>query len=520
MKRTFAILLSAGLALSSVQPANADDAYNPELISAPENGGVFQIGESGASVAFSTLAAGRHATQEQWVCEDTKDSECSSSVSDYMMGEAILPPCESDTDENCVAGLQLAVSGSDYESATFVRSIKGMTFPANPSVNFFDQSTPSLWEAPNSPSASGTTTYVVLVRATQTRENPNKKFETWRFTAAVIPYREQLGEGFRSPFQETNFTDPVQGKRPRSIGIGGHGYECAWSEDGACGVAQDFAPETKVKLTVRISKNVGGWFQGRIKNPNISVKSFSETNNEIAVAAEPAVVQRMVYTIDNVKDLSSKERGFVRENGFAGNWERFVTWSEASQPKTFAYLDHFKSKLDDTATGQNTFWNFSSSTGGGQGSQCLTDTSKVLGIVTTNAMVYDGGVPKFSNGSLTYRVAGLHYEADGATEVMGSYDLVMRSEIARCLYGFNKAPVGASITISGEGDKNISTVVVGEKGGWLKLAAYDFTFSQKTIKIKLTQKKSTITCVATNGSKKTKKVTALTPKCPTGYKKK
>jgi hypothetical protein len=142
----------------------------------------------------------------------------------------------------------------------------------------------------------------------------------------------------------------------------------------------------------------------------------------------------------------------------------------------------------------------------------------VLGIVTTNSMVYDGGVPKFSRGFLDYRVAGLHFESDGKTEVIGSYDLVMRSDVARCLYGFNRAPVSATITISGEGDKSIATTVVSEKNGWLKLAAYGFTFSQKTIKVKLTQnKQTTITCIAPG--KKTKKVTAAKPKCPSGFKK-
>jgi hypothetical protein len=94
----------------------------------------------------------------------------------------------------------------------------------------------------------------------------------------------------------------------------------------------------------------------------------------------------------------------------------------------------------------------------------------------------------------------------------------MRSDVARCLYRFSKAPLSASISVSGEGDKNIATTVVGEKGGWLKLAAYGFTFSNKTIKVKLTQKKqTTITCVAPG--KKAKKVTAVNPKCPKGFKK-
>jgi len=78
---------------------------------------------------------------------------------------------------------------------------------------------------------------------------------------------------------------------------------------------------------------------------------------------------------------------------------------------------------------------------------------------------------------------------------------------------------------------------VNEKNGWLRLAAYGFTFSTPTVKIKLSQepevvvtptptptasnkpvvKKVTITCIK---GKTSKKVTAVKPKCPTGFKKK
>ena len=518
MKRAVALFLSIGLALGSVQPANAQDAYNPELINAPENGGVFQIGETGSGVAFSTLFAARGDAGEQWTCSSTKDPECADSKIEYMSGNAVLPPCGSLTQENCVVGLEFSVGSGVFEKATLIRSTKGMTFAEDRALGFYAQSTPSLWSAPNAPSASGTTEYVVIVRARQSRNSVKEKFKTDGFIASVVPYRVESNPSCKSPVQSTVTNDPVMGTRPRSIGIDNHNYQSVWSEEGACGVAQDFAPDTKVKLTVRISKSVGGWFQGRIKNPNISVSNFSASNSEITISAEPALVQRMVYTLQDVKDLNETERRFVSNNGFAGGWNRFVTWSDAAHVKTFEYLNYFKDKMDDTAAGSNTFWNFSSSHSFGNGSKCLEDTSKVLGIVTTNAMVYDGGVPKFSRGFLNYKVAGLHYESDGVTEVMGSYDLVMRSDVARCLYGFNKAPVSATITIAGEGDKNIATTVVSEKGGWLKLAAYDFTFSQKTIKVKLTQKKqTTITCVAPG--KKSQRVTAANPKCPKGFKK-
>jgi hypothetical protein len=71
---------------------------------------------------------------------------------------------------------------------------------------------------------------------------------------------------------------------------------------------------------------------------------------------------------------------------------------------------------------------------------------------------------------------------------LGEYDLQIRSETARCLYGFSKAPVSATVQVVGEqGSENIATTIVSEKDGWLKLAAYGFTFSEKEIKVKLTQ---------------------------------
>jgi hypothetical protein len=105
---------------------------------------------------------------------------------------------------------------------------------------------------------------------------------------------------------------------------------------------------------------------------------------------------------------------------------------------------------------------------------------------------------------------------DGVTEVIGTYDLIIRSEAARCLYKFSKAPVSATVTVTGGNSQNIATTVVSEKNGWLKLAAYGFTFSTKNIKIKLTQKKTSIVCVSKTNSKDVKTVSS-NQKCPSGY---
>jgi hypothetical protein len=140
--------------------------------------------------------------------------------------------------------------------------------------------------------------------------------------------------------------------------------------------------------------------------------------------------------------------------------------------------------------------------------------------------------------------------------------LLMRSDVARCVYGFSSAPIKASLSIVNNGaSQKIATESLGEKNGWVFLSAGGFTFSDPTIRVKLTQdpppqptptatptpsptasatptptptpspvatqaaasskvtqssKKTTITCAK---SGKIKKVTAVKPKCPTGFKK-
>ena len=141
--------------------------------------------------------------------------------------------------------------------------------------------------------------------------------------------------------------------------------------------------------------------------------------------------------------------------------------------------------------------------------------------------------------TLDYKVASPHFLPDGSV-FKGSYNLSIKSDFARCIYGFTKAPIAASVSIlSADGTSQVATTVISERNGWITLAAEGFTFSSPTLKVKFSQavepvatptpsatptpvakpvaKKTTITCVK---GKTTKKVTAIKPTCPTGYKKK
>jgi hypothetical protein len=195
--------------------------------------------------------------------------------------------------------------------------------------------------------------------------------------------------------------------------------------------------------------------------------------------------------------------------------------------------------LNDKATTSRTYWNVQTLEGSQNGdvSRCSSDSSKLAGIVTTNALVYSAGPPTYNKaeGSLDYKLLSPHFTASGE-EAIGTYDLVLRSDVARCIYGFSRAPIQAVVSIvSAEGENKVATTLIREKDGWLTLSANGFTFSSPTIRVKLSQtateteilapavpakvsaKKTTITC---SKGKLSKKISGVKPKCPTGFKKK
>lgn len=80
---------------------------------------------------------------------------------------------------------------------------------------------------------------------------------------------------------------------------------------------------------------------------------------------------------------------------------------------------------------------------------CVTRESGLAGLVTTNATIYDGAMPAFdkNEGALNYKVAAPHLSSNG-TDFAGTYDLIIKSGVARCIYGFTSAPISASVEVT------------------------------------------------------------------------
>jgi hypothetical protein len=157
---------------------------------------------------------------------------------------------------------------------------------------------------------------------------------------------------------------------------------------------------------------------------------------------------------------------------------------------------------------------------------------------TGNMFVGSNGVCELStpvwneeDKTFTWRVAAPHFAPDGVTVNRGFYKAVIPASDAALLWGLANPKDAAtaldiSLTTEESGVTNAFTKVISVKNGNIIIDIAGFEYSRPKLKIgikagykptKTTAKKSTITCIQ---GKSQKKITAVKPKCPTGYKKK
>lgn len=453
----------------------------------------------------------------------------------------LLPACKGTSDQWCIESLSVRKKDEPITKlATFIRQVNGQTVVNTPGDGIPGGSTMSLWRAEGMKNSGGVETYAayVVLKATTFPGRPPTFTE---FTAMVLPYSEKTG--FQYIQAATNEMTMPNG----TIRVGSRGSEseCAWTEAGVCGLMEDFPNGTRAALTLRVSNQLTGWLMGRMADPIIDVQPFDAEQNKISIDAEPVKVPKFYATTDRTTASQAILSSLPRNADFAG-----VMNSRANEQGAFATIQTWKDVAKDTAAGVVSTWS-ATTISNGFGSQCLADKTKLLGVVTTNAMVYEGTAPRFENSTLNYQVGGMHYNPDG-TVFEGTYDLVMRKGTAQCLYGFTDAPITATVTVVDAGkEQRIETSSLQELGTgadkWLKLSARGFTFSSPTLKIKLNQEKPaapapsqtqapaanqsstaaapaqkavakvSITCVK---GKVTRKVLGVAPKCPAGFKKK
>jgi hypothetical protein len=492
------------------------------------------------------------------ICDTGSEDGCNYSV--YSSYRAVLPICADTTDINCISdifatdasGTKLAIG-----TATVFPEKNPQAFAGNKALNVPRGSGAVLVSIPGAPHAGGDQ-YLVKATLSSTRIGDQTTFITPRLSASISAVKIIDGD-FYDLATETNTakydrigrlqvgtTQTKQGVDPNLSKL------CVVASTTQCALPYSMSKEISFGFSLRLNTSLSGWLHGRMKNAVIDYKTTGGITN-LTVNANPISVPIVDVWIKS-DDLSDAHVAAYLNQFWGGEAQHYPLSNETGglpitdAEKTRAGMKNIsfkhingsfsKSSMDnfllwlpiakDKAAAMPTQWRLGTMTdnGSGQVRDCLDKEKSLAGLVTTNSTMYLDGPPVFADDTLDYKVASTHFEADGTTVFKGTYELIMSSTVARCIYKFTSAPISATISITSDnGEANTATTLISEKNNWLKMSAYGFTFSSPTVRVKLTQeavkpvavKKTTITCVK---GKATKKVTAVKPKCPTGYKKK
>lgn len=452
----------------------------------------------------------------QAICKSASDSNCKGFK--YKSLELILPVCSGSKYQFCIEGMAVGNGKDAMVEGDFIRAIKGNTVAEDKKLGTPYGGTATIWNVPGQEHTGGNSNYSVSVRLRYV--GVGDQLDLNAFEASVVPFREETGDQYK--FMEAKVLDTQSGKQ---IVHDWHVGNCIWQEPGLCGVATRWSDGAVASLSLRVPDIVTGWLHGRLESPEIDVKKIDSQTNRITVQAKPVTVQGSApkVNVDQIPDSLLKVityDGKVPLQGGSG-----YVWQMEPSDYNFDWFNAWFPMTNDKADGLTDYWNFKSITGdfGTQVERkCLSNTERLIGLVTTNSLWYSGNPPKFSKSELIYKVAALHFQPDGVTPFLGSYDLVLDSKAARCLYGYSSAPIQASLSIvSANGEKQVATTTLTEQKGWLRLSAKGFTFSSPSIKIRLTQKNSSASkSISCQKGKTLTQVRGLKPVCPPGYTKK
>lgn len=500
------------------------------------------------------------------LCGSLADASCSGNRS--VNFKAILQPCSQSNQLDCISDFGSATESDTRTPGSFLG-----TFPTRGRHDFSgdaSQKLPSggaatLWSLPSQPHRGGSS-YMVQVVVSGSRGSGSDTFSSnTDFVLEVTPVEivsdegtqcdhdretgapEECGEDQGPGFYVIQTVDgePVSGIAARPSNSE---FDCILVAQKQCAKRHPFPSDARLYLTVRLSQSPTGWLHGRVSKPLVAVNSLGGTAVEVNIAAH-AVKSPVVAQARRWVDLPGSLREAYRATGGyqgapAGTRNRATfesgpeirnaisapsAYSTTGMAELLAWLPH----IADKSTADISRWMLRSMSDGelDGASSCFSNRGQLNGLLMTNATQYSAGPPSFDRaaGSLEYKVAAPHYTSGGST-FLGTYDLVMRSSVARCLYGFTNAPLNVSISVvDNDGSNSVATKVVSERDGWLRIAAYGFGFSAPIIKVQMTQelapeikpskgakgKRTTIICKKGNV---TRKITGAKPTCPKGWK--
>lgn len=562
MKIFYALLLSLSITASAINgtlPAHAADA----IVTTDFKANDFGLWSQSSIYGQNYMGSTKLEDWKQLWCSGWEDPTCADR--DQLYADLILRPCLNESDRACLDAVEVKNTKNELEKLTF--------YGESTTQKIAPYKFKSGSETMDLPGGGGLSVW----KSSELNSDGSEKFYA---AHVLLRYLSPCVRDKSSVSCSINLSDFKGSVYPVSVKSGTGCRQFAL--EGKCVDSLDFKGSERIAVSLRMDQKLTGWIFGRMQNADFSVTPIDATFNKIRIEGDVTLVPELIASIPKseiVKDpvlekylkdfftvgtpgttVPNPGGGSWNDGSVGGLWSKTYPDFLSAQTTTrllsnnfnkFALFAAFENHLKPFSpkaenNGRNIlretnsiFWNFGANAYTGNNA-CSADKSKLHGMVVTNAPIFEKGPPEFKDGSLNYKVAGAHTNLDGSI-FQGRYTYIVRSDTARCYYGFSNAPISATVQVVSANNANqIATVLVSENQstGFIKLQAENFTFSAPTIKVKLTQDKPivivkdevakapvssvakkviTITCAK---GKITKKYSGANPKCPSGYKKK
>ena len=569
MKRISILITILSLAFGLATPVNGAEIPDEQfVISTPPSNvpslGVVIEDSQHLKNTFSSLQSFTADGSQEGISKVTTVTDCFSFNSlgceqnKFFLYMANLGICNSDLTSDCVESVFATDSNSKALEVNYVAPFPEkmpFAYKGDTSVNLPTGGSTFLVDIPAAKHAGGTL-YLIVAQMIGAKSFTESQFRSNGLNLGIFAVSKISGNyeiagpskninEFRTLGQIANTRIPFDKTNNRQ-------GACAQSSTTECLLAWPMPLDIKFGMTLKAHSKVTGWLHGRTSNTTAEINLATNGDQLIKVSGNASLVPS-IYAWFPKSELPASVLNYYKANprdllsGTSfGQWSSdlnssgsllkdSLNYNENSFPEALAWYSALKDKAPMAATQ----WSVRSANSGQDPKGCFNNNPLLSGIVSTNSNFFIAGPPVFnqSENSLDYKVASPHYLPNGEV-FRGSYNLLIKSDVARCIYGFTAAPVSASVSIvAADGTTEVATTSLGEKKGWLYLSAGGFTFSSPTVRVKLTQeevnpaptvttkpnaapiiiKKTSITCIK---GKTSKKITAVNPKCPTGYKKK
>jgi hypothetical protein len=439
---------------------------------------------------------------------NTKDaaSFCTSAENGICSGQsdlwyaAHLPQCSNTELTDCIVSVSASAAGGTQKTATFDRYFPNLgpqSYTGKPSIKLPTGRAPSVWKIPGAPHIGGDE-YAVVARLRGS--TGNRKAAS--FQLALTPVSLKTNADTTTDYRLPNWIQPGRMAGPASDrGL----FRCAyWGENGACLLSRAFPVDTSFTVVVRLATEPAGWLHGRINTPTISFTKDGD-NTLVSVTASPVQVPAFQVGKQYSEFPVAVQKAFAVNGPYGSGGTRKPGGQDRTDPaernaeynltayknEGFEQLALMTDVIGDKAGWAPWMWRVRTLSDDemNKAGKCLTTGDGVKGIVTTNATIYGSGPPSFNTAtsSLDYKVAAPHLTRTGDV-FKGAYNLIMRSDVARCFYNFTSAPVKADISvIEAAGTEGKATTSIKEENGWLTLSATGFSHSAPTVRAKLSQ---------------------------------